>query len=42
MAGLLAIVFGNFDVIGTILLPSKADSVLTVDPDAVLPGAVSL
>jgi hypothetical protein len=42
MVVLLAVVFGDFDVRGTILFPGKADSVLIVDPDAVLPFAVSL
>jgi len=35
-------VVGDFDVMGTILFPGKADSVLIVDPDAVLHLAVSL
>jgi len=37
----LAVVFGDFDVMGTILFPSKADSVLIVDPDALLSLAIS-
>jgi hypothetical protein len=39
---LLAIVLCDFDVMGTILFPGKADSILIVDPDAVLAFAVSL
>ena len=39
---LLAVVLGDFDVMGTIPFSGKADSVLIVDPDAVLPFAVSL
>src|ERR1017187_9265029 len=39
---LLSVVFGDFDVMGAILLPSKADSVLIVDPDAVLSDAIPL
>jgi hypothetical protein len=41
MAVLSALVFGDFDVIGTIFLPGKADPVLIVDPDAVLPLPVA-
>jgi hypothetical protein len=39
---LLAVVFGDFDVIRPILSPGKTDSILIVDPDAVLSRAVSL
>jgi hypothetical protein len=42
MAVLLAVVFSDFSVMGTILFPGKAHSVLIVDPDAVLARAVSL
>jgi hypothetical protein len=42
MAVLLAVVFGDFDIMGAILFPGKADSVLIVDPYAVLPGAISV
>src|SRR5579862_1105716 len=42
MVVFLAVVFGDFDVMGTILCPGKADSLLINDPDAVLPCAVSL
>jgi len=42
MVVLLTIVFGDFDVMGNILFPGEADSVLIVDPDTVLPFAVSL
>jgi hypothetical protein len=42
MVLLLAVVFGDFDVIGSILFPGKTDSILIVDPDAVLSRAVSL
>jgi len=35
-------VFGDFDVMGTILFPDKAHPVLIVDPDTVLPRAAAL
>jgi hypothetical protein len=41
MAVPLAVLFGDLDFIRAILSPPKADSVLIVDPDAVLSFAVS-
>jgi hypothetical protein len=35
-------VFGDFDIMGSVLFPGKADSILIVDSDAVLSVAISL
>ena len=42
MAVLLAVVLGDFDIMGAVLFPGKADSVLIVDPYAVLPCVISV
>jgi hypothetical protein len=41
MGGFLSVIIDDFNVMGVTFRPGKADPVLMVDPDAVLPGAVS-
>ena len=35
-----SVIIGDFDLIGSVSLPDKADSPLLVDPDAVLSGPI--